>query len=550
MPDTKTSLETSASALTGTEQIRGVQGGANVKITASQIATQTLTVATALTQSGTGAVARTAQDKFQETISVKDFGAVADGTTNDATANANAVAAVPDYYGKVAVPTNSYIGTARMAITRGIRVTGPGSLVYTPSATLGNRVQQPAGRDGLVWGAEYLYQWLAKISAGTAVTVRLSGDSTTASGYSTQLQSMLAQVPSCTVTLAGFSGKSSADWISTYLANDVTAANTVLVWHWGMNDGATGVGSPTTLAQFETNLRSGLTTYRASVPIGTGGIILMTPNASSDGTNSRDELRNEKIRQIIRNAAEDFQCAYFDTYGLYQDGYVGIGSWLDNPYADGLRGIHPQTAFSQAIAGEVFKLLVPEGIRTLAIGYGVVNANGYGSGALPTDAMSTYPLGVSIRRAQLTNGWPLDGFVVTARENANSICCTQTLFSYNVDATQMVRSYGSGAWFAWRRIGDKKVIDASSTTSATIARDTTYQWFESNTAAAAFAVTLPAPTDNDRLTLVFKNATGTLSFTATAPATNVTRLPTAALAASQPLTLIYNAGNTSWYPAG
>jgi hypothetical protein len=39
MPDTKTSDESSAAALSGSELIRGVQGGANVKITAAQIAT-------------------------------------------------------------------------------------------------------------------------------------------------------------------------------------------------------------------------------------------------------------------------------------------------------------------------------------------------------------------------------------------------------------------------------------------------------------------------------------------------------------------------------
>jgi hypothetical protein len=38
MADTKTSAETAASALDGTELVRGVQGGGNVKITAAQIA--------------------------------------------------------------------------------------------------------------------------------------------------------------------------------------------------------------------------------------------------------------------------------------------------------------------------------------------------------------------------------------------------------------------------------------------------------------------------------------------------------------------------------
>lgn len=277
----------------------------------------------------------------------------------------------------------------------------------------------------------------------------------------------------------------------------------------------------------------------------------MTPNASSDGTNGRDELRNEKMRQIIRNVAEDFQCAFIDTYAQFQDGYVGIGSWLDDPFSDGLRGVHPQTAYSQAIAGEVFKLLVPDGIRSLVVGYGISNAAGATQALTPSSALSSYPIGISIRRAQSANGWPLDGWVITTRENSVSTSGIQTLYRYNVDESIMMRTHlSTGAWGSWKKIGDKKVVDSLSTTSATIADNTTYQWFESNTAAAAFAVTLPSPSDNDRLTLAFNNATGAITWTPTAPATIVTRLPTAAIPAKGSITLIYNAGNTAWYPAG
>jgi hypothetical protein len=68
MADTKTSAETAASALSGPELIRGVQGGANVKITATQLSTfiigagavsvasgKTLTVSNTLTFTGTDA---------------------------------------------------------------------------------------------------------------------------------------------------------------------------------------------------------------------------------------------------------------------------------------------------------------------------------------------------------------------------------------------------------------------------------------------------------------------------------------------------------------
>lgn len=57
-------------------------------------------------QSGTGAVGRTVQDKLRETISVKDFGAVGDGVTNDAGAFSLAFAAAA---GKVlTIPAGTY----------------------------------------------------------------------------------------------------------------------------------------------------------------------------------------------------------------------------------------------------------------------------------------------------------------------------------------------------------------------------------------------------------------------------------------------------------
>jgi polygalacturonase len=45
------------------------------------------------TQSGTGATARTAQSKLRDIVSILDYGGVADGVTDNATAISNALAA-------------------------------------------------------------------------------------------------------------------------------------------------------------------------------------------------------------------------------------------------------------------------------------------------------------------------------------------------------------------------------------------------------------------------------------------------------------------------
>lgn len=69
-----------ATALTGSEAIPLVQGGATDRAAASAIATYVTQVSTSFTQAGLNAVARTPTSKLQEVISVADFGAYGDGT--------------------------------------------------------------------------------------------------------------------------------------------------------------------------------------------------------------------------------------------------------------------------------------------------------------------------------------------------------------------------------------------------------------------------------------------------------------------------------------
>lgn len=368
--------------------------------------------------------------------------------------------------GSVPLRNEINAGSSRITKDHGVQFEGNGLLTYVPSATLGTKVQSPSGRNRVAWGSEYLYEFLVKLSAGTPTTIRLSGDSTTSGGYSDALITLLASFTTVAVTKAGFTGEHTGQWLSTRLAGDIAAAPDVLIWHWGMND-CTGLSR--TLTQFETDLRAGLTSYRASVPIGSGGIILMTPNASSDGTNGRDEYRSEKMRQIIRNVAEDFQCAYFDTYTVFQDAYVGIGTWLDNPYGDGLRGVHPQTAFSQAIAGELLDLLIPLGIRKAIGETGFLNASGQAQTKTPTDLLSTYASGISILRAQAANGWTIDGWVITTRENAVGNSGIQYLYKYNGDVTPMVRTSNSiTGWGTWSSFGLNNVKSNASVLSTAI----------------------------------------------------------------------------------
>jgi hypothetical protein len=67
------------------------------------------------TQSGTGAVARTTQAKLRDTVSLKDFGAVGDGTTDDTAA----VTAADAISGKVYLPAGTYDTTTASTALRG-----------------------------------------------------------------------------------------------------------------------------------------------------------------------------------------------------------------------------------------------------------------------------------------------------------------------------------------------------------------------------------------------------------------------------------------------
>ena len=89
------------------------------------------------TQSGTGAVTRTISSKFNETVSVKDFGAVGDGTTNDTAA---IQAAINSTTGVVYFPEGQYlVKGSGFTIAKPIKIQGEGPasvIVYEGAGTL------------------------------------------------------------------------------------------------------------------------------------------------------------------------------------------------------------------------------------------------------------------------------------------------------------------------------------------------------------------------------------------------------------------------------
>lgn len=84
------------------------------------------------TPSGSGAVARSAASKFGDTVSVKDFGAVGDGVTNDTTAIQAAITAAANK--SVYFPSGTYVVTT-LTVASPCRLFGQGILKKTTAAS-------------------------------------------------------------------------------------------------------------------------------------------------------------------------------------------------------------------------------------------------------------------------------------------------------------------------------------------------------------------------------------------------------------------------------
>jgi parallel beta-helix repeat protein len=116
-------VETDATTVTF---VSGLHVGASVKFTTSTQTTGNATDASVVsyTPAGTGAVTTTVQTKLRETVSVKDFGAVGDGVTDDTAA---IQAALDSGAGAVYVPKGIYVTTG-LTVTSPVKLYGEGTI--------------------------------------------------------------------------------------------------------------------------------------------------------------------------------------------------------------------------------------------------------------------------------------------------------------------------------------------------------------------------------------------------------------------------------------
>jgi len=216
----------------------------------------------------------------------------------------------------------------------------------------------------------------------------------------------------------GQSGKRTSDWLSTYLAGDLTAASggpgQLMIIRWGTNDADNVLsGGPYTPAQTVANIDSALTTIRASYPLNQLSILLMAPNASVG--RGRNEEYNEELCYRLKQLSYKHHTAYFDTYNFARDVRANIGISWDDSFGDGTAGIHPRGH----ITGLIYKAVAD----FLFEGLGRFKRNNFmnlGSSDRTLAASTlpaSYEYGVTIDRALTAQGFPgaYDGEVVSFR---------------------------------------------------------------------------------------------------------------------------------------
>ena len=434
-------------------------------------------------QSGVGAVARTMQDKAREIVSLKDVGGVGNGTTSDQAAVVSALASGAE---SVLVNDNLRFLVTSLPNPRGVDLDGYGHIVKAIAGGL-QKLNSYADKNQRVFGMEYLAYWhnllISQTSAPTRKPIMVfSGDSTTAGdGVTDPLytinnllltagESRGMQTPYGLDSInRGQSGAHTGQWVSTHLTGDLAASPDLLVLRWGINDPGwlkNGSAAPLNAGQsyanrrdvddYLTSLRAGLTTIRASRNLSSLSIVLMTPNSTFDTPNARDALWYEQIIPGIKQAARDFQCAFLDTYGLARDVEKLAGVSMDNPFGDG-RGIHPAESFNALIAGAMADLIFPVGLQDKIGANQFKNIGGSQWVYESTRTPDMYDYGMTIGRADLTNGFLFDGAMWVLR-SVDGIAL-QMSWAYAGDLKRFALRMGFGnGWGPWSVHGETTAL--------------------------------------------------------------------------------------------
>lgn len=387
-----------------------------------------------------------------------------DGTTDDTAALNTAIASFGTSGGTLKIPKypngaeRRYLISDWSAVNNpyGVKFVGEGALVSPAAATGYTQHNLYANGFRVSYGQEYLYRIYKRFEGGQQATIHMYGDSTVASGNGEDtgyasgvlLFDMFQSAGLITnVVNKGVGGSSVYEMTA---VNDLTANTDLFIIKYGINDGGTP-GSGDRLANFATALRSKLAELRAAQygSIHNLSIILVGPNSTNDTQHNRDAIWYEKLKGIYLQAARDYQCAYFDTYGFMPDVENAAGYSMDNPFGNG-QGVHPMNTMQCWIWGNLVDTYFS---KTSIEKYRTNNfINAPSSEGVPDAAtlLVNYRRGITIYRATIAKGWILDGSVITIRSSDDVGRQLLVTFSNGLSKTiQRTWNTSTSAWNAW-----------------------------------------------------------------------------------------------------
>ena len=409
---------------------------------------------------------------------VKQFGAVADGLTDDApAAQASNAESKPLSLSNIESDIENTYGKelSKDALLQN-NTTGR---LYNPKSSLSN----------YMFGMETLQHWFdlfkgtSNVNNGNAVTAKIvcTGDSTTAGvggtyGGVPAILNVLAQnrgYSNVSVVNNGQSAQATIpwpetgltnSWKTTFLAQDIAEDPDLLIVRWGANDPFYNVsplgdsaGSPvhdrdTVLDKVITGYREALTLLRNSTGMGVEdlSIILATPGPMNDVFFGRDEVYFQRLSDAMRQMALDYQCAFVDIYGLYSNSWGGVNDWYDADNTSGtLRAIHPHDALYEHIAGAIAELALPNhGVDWQ--NNQVRNSSGTSGSVQDSTLASSFVAGININRMGdglgTSRGAPYNGSSLTLKQSDGST--TQLSFPLNssLGAGMSMRQGWNSVW--------------------------------------------------------------------------------------------------------
>lgn len=391
------------------------------------------------TQTGSGAVARTVQDKAGEVVSVKDFGAEEGRSGVAAASNLSDInSAIASSDSELFVPQGDWVVSALPTNPVAVNYVGPGRVLKQDADGGYQQINTYADRDICI-GRETLTRVYARLALGPSggfskLKVFCYGDSTvegyvappaTRNGYflpQTMLPRILKQqgIHNVSVTNRGVSGES---WPNLNALGDLSADTDLFIIKYGINDRALApTGTPEEkLLQMAQNMDAKLSAIRSAAygNVEQLSIILVGPNATKDQTNGRNEEWYESVRRVYVYMARKHGCCYFDTYSYLRDARLSGQFWLDSSTAgsETIR-VHPLDAANQWIWAGVVRHAFPKEEHGFWAANNFTVIGEQGGTPLSSTAPNVYgdigQFGETWELAAASNGFPANGFLKTS----------------------------------------------------------------------------------------------------------------------------------------